>query len=58
MLVKEGIQRVPLDVRYVGFGIGPQFVIGYGSTTPAAIAIFLTSQSWMSNTLTRRQAAG
>ncbi|MGH8874187.1 MAG: hypoxanthine phosphoribosyltransferase [Acidimicrobiia bacterium] len=30
LLVKEGIQRAPLDVRYVGFRIGPEFVIGYG----------------------------
>lgn len=30
LLVKEGIQRVDLDVRYTGFGIGPEFVVGYG----------------------------
>lgn len=30
LLVKEGIQRVPLDVRYPGFSIGPEFVVGYG----------------------------
>lgn len=30
LLVKEGIQRVPLDVKYTGFVIGPEFVIGYG----------------------------
>jgi hypoxanthine phosphoribosyltransferase len=30
LLLKEGIQRVPLDVRYVGFRIGPEFVVGYG----------------------------
>lgn len=30
MLLKEGIQRVPIDVRYVGFPIGPEFVVGYG----------------------------
>jgi hypoxanthine phosphoribosyltransferase len=30
LLLKEGIQRVPLDVKYVGFHIGPEFVIGYG----------------------------
>lgn len=30
LLVKEGIQRVPLDVRYTGFTIGPEFVVGYG----------------------------
>jgi hypoxanthine phosphoribosyltransferase len=30
LLLKEGIQRVPIDVRYVGFPIGPEFVVGYG----------------------------
>ncbi len=30
LLVKEGIQRVDLDVRYTGFRIGPEFVVGYG----------------------------
>ena len=30
LLLKEGIQRVALDVRYVGFRIGPEFVVGYG----------------------------
>ena len=30
LLLKEGIQRVPLEVKYVGFRIGPEFVIGYG----------------------------
>ena len=30
LLWKEGIQRVPLDVKYPGFSIGPEFVIGYG----------------------------
>ncbi len=30
LLVKTGIQRVPIDVRYVGFEIPPDFVIGYG----------------------------
>jgi len=30
LLLKEGIQRVPLEVRYVGFPIGPEFVVGYG----------------------------
>jgi hypoxanthine phosphoribosyltransferase len=30
LLLKEGIQRVPLDVKYVGFTIGPEFVVGYG----------------------------
>jgi hypoxanthine phosphoribosyltransferase len=30
LLKKTGIQRVHLDVRYVGFEIPPEFVIGYG----------------------------
>jgi hypoxanthine phosphoribosyltransferase len=30
LLLKEGVQRVPLDIRYVGFTIGPEFVVGYG----------------------------
>jgi hypoxanthine phosphoribosyltransferase len=30
LLVKSGIQRVPIDVRYPCFEIGPEFVIGYG----------------------------
>ena len=30
LLVKEGLQRVPIEVRYVGFNIPPDFVIGYG----------------------------
>jgi hypoxanthine phosphoribosyltransferase len=30
LLIKEGIQRVELDVRYTGFEIGPEFVVGYG----------------------------
>ncbi|MGI8518332.1 MAG: hypoxanthine phosphoribosyltransferase [Acidimicrobiia bacterium] len=30
LLLKEGIQRVPLNIRYVAFRIGPEFVIGYG----------------------------
>jgi hypoxanthine phosphoribosyltransferase len=30
LLLKEGIQRVPIDVKYVGFPIGPKFVVGYG----------------------------
>lgn len=30
LLVKKGIQRVPLHVKYTGFEIGPEFVIGYG----------------------------
>jgi hypoxanthine phosphoribosyltransferase len=30
LLLKQGIQRVPLEVRYIGFSIGPEFVVGYG----------------------------
>jgi hypoxanthine phosphoribosyltransferase len=30
LLLKEGIQRVEIDVRYVAFPIGPEFVVGYG----------------------------
>ena len=30
LLRKEGIQKVPLDLRYVGFDIPPDFVVGYG----------------------------
>ena len=30
LLSSEGIQRVPIDVKYVGFNIGPEFVVGYG----------------------------
>jgi hypoxanthine phosphoribosyltransferase len=30
LLVKEGLQRVELDLKYVGFTIPPEFVIGYG----------------------------
>jgi hypoxanthine phosphoribosyltransferase len=30
LLVKDGIQRTPLDLRYVGFRIPPHFVVGYG----------------------------
>lgn len=30
LLVKEGLQRTPLDLRYVGFRIPPHFVVGYG----------------------------
>lgn len=29
-LKKTGIQRVHLDIRYVGFEIPPEFVVGYG----------------------------
>jgi len=30
LLVKDGIDRPPLDVRYEGFHIPPDFVVGYG----------------------------
>lgn len=30
LLYKEGIQRTPVDVKYVGFRVGPEFVVGYG----------------------------
>jgi hypoxanthine phosphoribosyltransferase len=30
LLVKDGLQRVELDLRYVGFTIPPTFVVGYG----------------------------
>lgn len=30
LLLKEGIQRVKIDVKYIAFPIGPEFVVGYG----------------------------
>ena len=30
VLLKPGLQRVEMDVRYIGFEIPPDFVIGYG----------------------------
>jgi hypoxanthine phosphoribosyltransferase len=30
LLVKDGLQRTKLDLRYVGFIIPPEFVVGYG----------------------------
>jgi hypoxanthine phosphoribosyltransferase len=30
LLHKTGLQKVPLDLRYVGFEIPPEFVVGYG----------------------------
>jgi hypoxanthine phosphoribosyltransferase len=30
LLVKEGLQKTELDLRYVGFRIPPDFVVGYG----------------------------
>ena len=28
--MKDGLQRVELDLKYVGFHIPPEFVVGYG----------------------------
>jgi hypoxanthine phosphoribosyltransferase len=30
LLVKQGLQREDLDLKYVGFTIPPEFVVGYG----------------------------
>lgn len=30
LLVKTGVQRAELNVKYPGFTIGPEFVVGYG----------------------------
>jgi hypoxanthine phosphoribosyltransferase len=30
LIVKEGLQRIPLDLRYVGFYTTPDFLVGYG----------------------------
>lgn len=30
LLIKDGIERPPLDVQYEGFHIPPKFVVGYG----------------------------
>jgi hypoxanthine phosphoribosyltransferase len=30
LLIKDGIERPPLDVKYEGFHIPPKFVVGYG----------------------------
>jgi hypoxanthine phosphoribosyltransferase len=30
LLVKSGVQRTELEVKYPGFTIGPEFVVGYG----------------------------
>lgn len=30
LLVKDGLQKVELDLKYVGFTIPPTFVVGYG----------------------------
>jgi hypoxanthine phosphoribosyltransferase len=30
LLLKDGLQRVEQDIRYVGFTIGSEFVVGYG----------------------------
>ena len=30
LLIKDGVERPPLEVRYEGFHIPPEFVVGYG----------------------------
>ena len=30
LLIKDGIDRPPLDIKYEGFHIPPEFVVGYG----------------------------
>ena len=30
LLIKDGIDRPPLDIKYEGFHIAPEFVVGYG----------------------------
>jgi hypoxanthine phosphoribosyltransferase len=30
LLIKDGIERPPIEIRYEGFHIPPEFVIGYG----------------------------
>jgi hypoxanthine phosphoribosyltransferase len=30
LLLKSGLQLVPIEVKYIGFEIPPDFVIGYG----------------------------
>lgn len=30
LVIKDGVERPPLEVAYEGFHIGPEFVIGYG----------------------------
>jgi hypoxanthine phosphoribosyltransferase len=30
LLVKEGLQAQPVDLKYIGFTIPPEFVVGYG----------------------------
>jgi hypoxanthine phosphoribosyltransferase len=30
LLIKDGVERPPLDVKYEGFHIPPKFVVGYG----------------------------
>jgi hypoxanthine phosphoribosyltransferase len=30
LLLKEGLQKVDPDLKYVGFSIPPEFVVGYG----------------------------
>ncbi len=30
LLIKDGVERPPLEVKYEGFHIPPEFVVGYG----------------------------
>jgi hypoxanthine phosphoribosyltransferase len=30
LLIKDGVERPPLDIKYEGFHIPPEFVVGYG----------------------------
>ena len=30
LLIKDGVERAPIEIRYEGFHIPPEFVIGYG----------------------------
>ena len=30
LLIKDGVERPPLEIRYEGFHIPPKFVVGYG----------------------------
>jgi len=30
LLVKDGVERPPLEIKYTGFHIPPEFVVGYG----------------------------
>ena len=30
LLIKDGVERAPIEIQYEGFYIPPEFVIGYG----------------------------